>query len=286
MENANTAEALAELTSRDTIWAMDENRHRGFVQALEAGGPMQAAVARRAEKPVVRGVGVLPLSGLITYRENILSQLFGGTAITTWRERFRELLEAKNVQAILIPVSSPGGGVFGVSELARQIYEGRRRKPVIAICDPFAASAAYWIASQATRVLSLRSGMCGSVGVFVVHSDVSEAEKKAGVRTRYISSSREKVELAPEKPLSKSAAAYLQKGVDETFKQFVADVALGRRTTVSDVRANFGRGRMLDGDDALRAGLVDALVDDPSESIKVVAELMAGRVTKRKNAAT
>jgi hypothetical protein len=56
-----------------------------------------------------------------------------------------------DVQAILIDVDSPAATSSLVPELAAEILAARGQKPIVAVANTFAASAAYWIASRPTR---------------------------------------------------------------------------------------------------------------------------------------
>ena len=48
----------------------------------------------------------------------------------------------------MLDVDSPGGSVYGIAELADEIRAARGRKPIVAVANSVAASAAYWIGTQ------------------------------------------------------------------------------------------------------------------------------------------
>jgi hypothetical protein len=90
-------------------------------------------------------VAVIPLTGLITARGSFLSMLFGGGGgLLDFRDSFREALNSPEVSAIVLDVDSPGGYVDLVPETAEEIYEARGEKPIVAVANTMAASAAYW----------------------------------------------------------------------------------------------------------------------------------------------
>jgi signal peptide peptidase SppA len=148
--------------------------------------------------------------------------------------------------------------------------------------DTLAASAAYWIASQADEIVVTPSGDVGSIGVLVMHDDVSKAEEMAGFKTTVISAGKYKAEGHPFEPLSDEARGELQKLVDDVYAMFVADVAQGRGTTAEAVRSGYGQGRLQLANDAVASGLADRVdtIDSTLEQLGAVA------VTNEPEAAT
>ena len=103
------------------------------------------------------------------------------------RPRADQAVAEPSVDQILIEVDSPGGSVYGVQELADKVVAAQRSKPVVALVNSVAASAAYWVASQAGAVYVTPGGEVGSIGVYTLHEDVSGALEKAGIATTLIS---------------------------------------------------------------------------------------------------
>ena len=122
-----------------------------------------------------------------------------------------------------------------------------------------AASAAYWVASQADELVVTPGGIVGSIGVLTAHEDVSKAEEMAGVKTTVISAGKFKAEDHPFQPLSESARAEQQSMVDKYYNVFVSAVAKGRGVSLSTVRDGYGQGRVVKGEDALSMGMVDTV---------------------------
>lgn len=196
-----------------------------------------------------RGVAVIPVRGVL------------------WRDALGHLgalLHAARtdptVRAIVLDIDSPGGSVYGVSELAAQIRETRAVKPVIAAVSALGASAAYWLASQATTVVAAPSAEVGSIGVFTLHLDVSRALEAGGITPTFLFAGPRKIDGNPLQPLSPAAASQLQAGVDRYYRAFTGDVAAGRRVSLATAQGpQFGAGALLGAAEALRAGLVDRL---------------------------
>lgn len=224
----------------------------------EHAGPMAAT---RAAQPQARGVAVVPLSGILTPMGSFLSFLFGGApgGLQSFREALREAVNAAEVDSIVLDVDSPGGLVDLVPETAAEVRAARDVKPIVAVADTQMNSAAYWIASQASEVVSTPSGAAGSIGVYRMHIDESGLNAKIGVNVSYVHAGEHKVEGNPDAPLSPEALAYWQSDIDDVYEMFVSDVAAGRRVSETTVLDSYGQGRMFNAKRALEAGLVDRI---------------------------
>lgn len=244
-----------------TVWAMDRAR---FAEML-ASADLSAAMARvrTASEPSRQGrsTGIVHILGPIEHRPSLLSELFGGTSAMQIGAQIREFAADPSIGRIILDIDSPGGTTFGLTELAATIREARKTKSITALANPTAASAAYWIASQAHEVVVTPSGWVGSIGVFVTHVDESRRLDAAGITPTLIVSdgSPYKAEDDSTIPLSKSARAELQSLVDKFYAMFLTDVALGRRVPAARVRSDYGKGRMLLASDAVRAGVADRI---------------------------
>lgn len=219
----------------------------------------EAAKAQRAAVRKVSGnTVVLGLRGLITQRLSaFMSFFFGGTSTEEFGQAFDNAINDDSVGAIVLDVDSPGGSVYGVQELSDKIYAARGRKPIIAIVNSLAASAAYWIASAADQVVIMPSGEAGSIGVIAMHSDISEAESQAGINVTLIYAGRFKTEGTEHEPLGDDARGAIQARVDDYYSAFIKAVARNRGVTTKVASTEFGQGRVMGAADAKAAGMVD-----------------------------
>ena len=200
---------------------------------------MASIRARQSDPHGVRapaGTAVVAISGPMEYRPGLLALLFGyGTSTLELTATVRRLAADPECKQIIMEIDSPGGSIEGVSEAAAAIRAARKVKPVYAVAAPMAASAAYWLAAQATRLLVMGSGQVGSIGVYGVHEDISKAAERIGVKTTLISAGKYKTEGNPFEPLSDPARADMQSKVDAHYRQFTDDVAFGRGVSPSAV---------------------------------------------------
>ena len=204
-------------------------------------------------------VAVLPLYGVLSQRANIITQASGGTSMEQFGDAFRSVVADEDVKAIVMDVDSPGGSVHGTAELARQIFDARGRKPIIAIANSLAASGSLWIGSQADEFVITPGGLVGSIGIVAEHVDASAHEEKEGFKTTLVSTSKFKTEGNPFEPLSDDARRHMESVMAGFHTMFVGDVARGRGVTVDKVEEDFGQGRVMGAKAAVKAGLVDRI---------------------------
>jgi signal peptide peptidase SppA len=235
------------------------------VPQLPTGSPPRASVQPAQALRAARGgvsagaVAVLPLTGVLTPRGSFLSLLFGGAAggLMDFRAAFGEAVASPDVAAIVLDVDSPGGLVDLVPETAAEVRGARGSKPIVAVANTQASSAAFWIATQADELVVTPSGLVGSVGVYGVHEDWSRHDRELGVDTTFIYAGRFKVEGNAVEPLSDEAREVWQQDVDDLYAMFLEDVAAGRGVTVDAVRDGYGEGRTLNATRAVEAGMAD-----------------------------
>lgn len=205
----------------------------------------------------VKSVAVLPLFGSIFPRANLMTEMSGATSAERFSAQFTELLKDPAIDAIILDINSPGGQVGGIPEAANKIFESRGIKPIIAVANHLAASAAYWIGTAADELVVSPSAEVGSIGVFAMHTDWSAALEQDGVKVSFVKAGRYKTAGNPYEPLTDETRAYIQEGVDEVYDQFVSAVARHRGVSVNDVRAGFGEGGLVSARQAVEQGMAD-----------------------------
>jgi len=196
------------------------------------------------------GTAVVPVLGPIFPRATLINSSAGGTALDAIMRDFRVAQAAPAVERVVMLFDSPGGVVSGLGEAAENIRNAR--KPVTAFVTGYAASAAYWLASQASEIVMERAAQVGSIGVIASMSR-QEAPGSDGRRSYEVVSSN-----APNKvpdPSTEDGRAVIQEQVDAIEAVFIADVARGRGVPVSVVRSEFGRGSMVTARSAVERGM-------------------------------
>lgn len=274
-------------------WAINPLAVRPMVQAIVnvAQNPPTEEQAKKLTTSQDRSIAkrgsmaAIPIHGPMFQRVGFIGQLLGFTGSEQVRAQIEAAADDPTYSAILLHVDSPGGSVYGTRELADAVRAAREKKPVIAQVDSVAASAAYWVAAQATEIAVTPGGDVGSVGVYAVHQDVSKALEASGVDVTVISAGKYKTDGNPYEPLSEEAKTWMQSRADMAYRDFVAAVAEGRGVDRSDVEANYGQGRVVGAKAALQSGMVDRIATTTQTISRFTAAQQQGR-NKRQRAAT
>ena len=210
---------------------------------------------QRRDAPAAGSVAVLNIFGTLAQHVGTMQQASGGVSTEAIGKAFDAALADPNVSAIVLNIDSPGGTVAGTPELAAKIYAARGQKPVVAIANALAASAAYWIGSAAEKFYATPSAQLGSIGVITVHTDDSKMLEKAGIKETVISAG--KFKAGGWLPLTDEYRARIQGRVDANYAEFLAAVAKHRGVSVAQAKSDFGEGDVLNARDALSAGMID-----------------------------
>lgn len=178
----------------------------------------------------------------------------------------RQAFADDRVRGVFIRFETPGGvvddGIDEVSEILRANREKAGGKPVWGFCD-VAASAGYWIASQCDHLIASRTGIVGSIGAVMIHTEYSGMLAKDGIRVTPIQFGAQKTAGNAFQELSETAAADLQAWVDQAGRDFVAAIQLGREALdEAKCLATEARFYTAHHDDPARSGLELGLVDD------------------------
>lgn len=205
------------------------------------------------------GVGVLSIFGTISQRVSMMDRASGGVSTEQIKREFDSMLADRSIGSIVLNIDSPGGGVQGLPELADHIFNSRGQKRIFAVANSLAASAAYWLGTAANEFYATPSGEVGSIGVFLVHTDLSAMDEQAGVKFTIISAGKFKMEGNDMEPLSAEARDEFQRVVDHYYSMFVKAVAQHRGVATSAVVKGYGEGRVLVAPQAFDAGMIDGV---------------------------
>ena len=212
------------------------------------------------------GTGVIPIAGVIGKGLSPLEKMTGAVDVNAIADAIDDYSTNPQVTRIAFQVSSPGGTVTGVEELANKVRN--ISKPTMAYTDSEMASAAYWIASAADKVVASPSSTVGSIGVYMTIADMTEMAKAQGIKMVVIKSGKFKGAGIPGTSLSEEQVANLQQGVDEIHADFKAAVLQTRKL----VKAEDMEGQVFSGKQAAQRGLVTGLADSFSEAVAMWAE--------------
>ncbi|MEC4003157.1 signal peptide peptidase SppA [Flavobacterium sp. SUN052] len=192
------------------------------------------------------------------------------------RRSLQEARKDEHVKAIVLRIDSPGGNALTSELIWREIEITKKVKPVVVSMGNYAASGGYYIACNANKIYAEANTITGSIGVFGILPNFTEATKKIGINVEQVKTHTNASEYSPFKPLDDNYRGFAQEGVEHIYSTFVNRVSAGRKMTFEQVDA-IGQGRVWSGQDALKIGLVDK-IGGMDEAIKEAARL--GKTTK------
>ena len=222
----------------------------------ENGTPIPSP-ATRSPPQTSSGIVVLPICGTLVRRTVGLEAASGLTSYQDISAQLDAAIADPDVAAIVLDIDSPGGESGGVFDLADRVRAAARVKPVWALANDMAYSAAYAIGSAASRFFVTRTGGVGSIGVIAMHADQSVRDAKEGVRYTTVFAGARKNDLNPHEPISDEAHAFLQSEVDRIYGLFIETVSSNRNLSNEAVKAT--EAGVFFGHEAVTAGLADAV---------------------------
>lgn len=216
-------------------------------------------------------IAVVPVQGQIMTRDS--GGLFATEAASAERilEQLEEIREDSSIQAVMLDINSPGGGVVASEQIHDAIVEVTEADiPVVAYFGDTAASGGYYVAAPADTIVSNPATITGSIGVIAQVPNLEELYDKLGIEMQVIKSGEYKDMMQPSRPLTDEEREILQSYLDENHERFMEVVAEGRDMSMSEVE-DLADGRIYTGRQAMENGLVDEL-GDYRDAIRMTGE--------------
>lgn len=172
-----------------------------------------------------------------------------------------KLAENDDIDGLILRVNSGGGSAFASEQIWEALGEFKEMtgKPFYVSMSDYAASGGYYISCGADKIYAEPVTVTGSIGIFGLIPNIRGlVTDKLGVTTYPISTNPAGAQPDIFAPMTESQRAGMQSYVDRGYELFVKRVAGGRKKTVDQIKA-IAEGRVWDGREALRIGLVDKL---------------------------
>jgi signal peptide peptidase SppA len=266
MHPSRAAMVMAALKSKYALntlrLADDEILDGDAMDALAADG-RQAAVAERSRRQgrifdEADGVAIIPVWGSLTQSWG-LDPYSGVTGYDGIIAKAIAASEDENIKAIWLDIDSGGGDVAGLkacTDILRSLSQREGGdKPIFAMANEFAYSAAYAIACCADKLFVPEFGGVGSIGVITIHATMARYYEKQGIDVTVIRSGEQKARANSVEILPEETRDHIQRQCDVIRQWFVNHVSecmpgLSQKT----VRETEGLDYM--GQDARAIGLV------------------------------
>lgn len=237
---------------------------------LQAGATWNDNIGARMHEVKGKNIAHLPVIGPMTKR---------GGFWTYGSKEYVNTIKAANkdssVDAILMEVDGPGGGVDGTEVFAHAVRDSE--KPIVAFVDGMAASAHLWPTAQSDYVF-ISTGLTswiGSIGTLLLYINQQEWLKQMGIKVEIIRApqSKDKARVNSLEPLTKEAKEGLLEELKEITDLFIREVKEGRG---SRLKKNAGEdiftGKLYNGRDGVKYGLADK-VGSIEDALEKAAEL-------------
>ncbi len=236
--------------------------HRAYF--MQSGGN-----GSKSKTPTGGSVMVIPLKGPLM-KDDQDGGMCGDTMIgmDSIAAAVRTARINPDVIGVIMHVDSPGGTVDGTENLANEIKACD--KPIIALVDGMAASAAMWIASACDEIIiNGETGEMGSIGVMCSFADMRPMLEKQGVVFHDIIS-----ELSPDKNRDfiealKGDYKGIQEGTLKPLTKMFQDTVIKNRPLLNQGIDGILSGKMFFAADAIKYGLADRMgnMDDALQLI-------------------
>ena len=240
---------------------------------LEKGVDINFISASRYYKSYTSGyspnrIAVVVASGEIVMgkgdQENIGSDVF--------IEDIRKAAANDRVKAIILRINSPGGNYIATDLLWNEIKKASEVKPVIASLSDYAASGGYYLAMACDTIISDRSTITGSIGVFRLQFTIQDFLKnKLGITSDRVNTGKFSDMNTALRPMSDAEKQIIQNEVNEVYDVFLTKASAGRGLSKDSINKIAG-GRVWTGTQALENGLVD-MIGGFDEAVKLTADL-------------
>lgn len=201
------------------------------------------------------------------------------------RKQLYQAAKDNSIKGVLLRINSPGGTVAMSQELYQAVETVSKQKPVVVSMGDLAASGGYYTAAAADRIVANPGTLTASIGVILqVLNMEGLLTDKLGIKAVTIKSGQFKDMLSPYRQTSDADRKLAQGIIDKSYRQFLNAVIVGRTRDMTDAQAKAQRiqsitsvadGRVVLGEDALKAGLIDQLGD--MEDAKKLLQTLAGK---------
>lgn len=127
------------------------------------------------------------------------------------------------MDAILLKIDSPGGGVTASDEIYRALMAFKESRPdrrIVAHIQDMAASGGYYAALAADEIVAQPTSLVGSIGVIISAINLHKLGEKLGIEDVTLASSENKALLNALDPVDPEHTAILQEVVDRMYDRF------------------------------------------------------------------
>ncbi len=192
--------------------------------------------------------------GLIVINQPIFSS-------NHYSKQLQKFFKDPEIKAILLKVDCGGGAAGTTQALAHEISQLKKQhpKPIVTYSENLCASGAYYIAAMTDHVVATGSSIIGNIGSkLTTQFKMKQLFQDYKVYPHTVSTGTYKDALDPFCDLTEEQQSMLQQLSDDTYQQFVKDIAKQRHLPIQH-KDTWANGKIFTGNDALKQKLIDAV---------------------------
>jgi protease-4 len=188
----------------------------------------------------------------------------------------RKVRNDSSIQGVIVRIDSPGGEEVASDEMWREMSLLSRKKPLVISMSDVAASGGYDMAMTGDPIVAYPETETGSIGVVFGKPNLHGLYDKLGITKDAVERGKHADVESDYTPLTPDERQMLQRGIDESYRDFVTRVAAARHRTFAQIEP-LAQGRVWLGDQARERGLVDQLggLDTALDLVKQKAKIPA-----------
>jgi len=270
------------LITNGATWAIDKPSLETVISIANRENEIEALLSQRAEPldntyavSIRGGVAIMPITGILMPRANLFAEISGAVSVEMLGLDLGELERNDEVTAVVLKIHSQGGATTLINEFSQQIKDFK--KPIVAYVEGTAASAAYWLASAADKIILDATAIVGSIGVVAAFSS-NKNKKDISIVSSHAPDKRPNLE-------TDAGRSIIQKLVDDTEAVFIETIMANRNMSHEQVISL--RGGVLVGAKAINAGFADELgsLESVINTLKITEDPMDLKTLKADHSA-
>lgn len=256
----------------------DASRYVGEFRPVDPSKPNGAVKPYRQTSG---GTALIPVTGSLVNRGGFLDALSGMTSYEKLKHQIGTAAADRDISTILLDIDSGGGEAIGAFETGDAVRAASLVKPVYAVANGLCCSAAYAIASGASRVFSSKSSLTGSIGTALLHLDRSKQISDMGIKPTLFVTGKRKGDGSPFFELSDEVKGELRSYINRVNQNFL-DLVTKHRGVSQEKLLALQAGVFIGAE-----GITHGLVDEVGTFESALSELHSRQVrqTSRRNIA-
>lgn len=200
-------------------------------------------------------------------------------------KQLRYAADKSSIRAVILQVSSGGGGLTASDILYNEINNIRKKgKIVVASIGAMAASGAYYTIAPVDHIVISPTGMAGSFGVIMNRMNIKELMNKIGVLPEPLMSTDMKDLGSPFRDLTEEEKQYFMDILNTYHNRFVKIISEGRDIPVADVK-KLASGKLFTAEESIEYKLADSIgyFEDALTKAEELAEIKGATIIRYKN---